>query len=588
MHRPYSFETDGPNPTMAVARAWVKVRSFLVQRWKLSAGGSLALAALAFFAFRGGPAVDQPLVLYKVSRGDLPIILTERGNLESQIQTQIRCEVEALNYNSNSGGGTQIIFIVPNGKAVTQGELLVELDSAPLRERLDAQVLAFEKAKAEQIQANAKFENQKTQNLTMEAEAQLKVDLADLNVKMYGDDADGTYKISLQELDLKIQEAKNQIEEALAALSMQATERDGMEMLYELGYRGRGDLDQARFKYLQAEDTLVRATNTLSNAVSAKRKLEQYENPMKIKELAGALETARRGLAQVKVDNVSLLAQAEAAKNAADNALQKEKEKLDKYNELLAKCKICAPHDGMAVYALDEDRRSSSTSISEGVYVRERQRILTLPNLATMQVKTTVHESMLDQVHAGLPATVKIDAFDNQSYRGTVQSVAVLPRQSDWMGSDIKVFETVVSIDEVVERVKPGMTAVVEIHVDRLKDVLSVPVQAVVEFDKNTWCYVSQGGHWERRKVELGKTNDKFVQVVSGLEVGEQVVLNPSAIVDDSIPAERLVSPDAGAPELPEAPQTEPKESAARVAETPPAGGGGRPRGRRPPPTTGG
>ena len=150
-----------------------------------------------------------------------------------------------------------------------------------------------------------------------------------------------------------------------------------------------------------------------------------------------------------------------------------------------------------------------------------------------MQVKTAVHESVLDDIRQGLTATVRVDAFKEKSYRGTVQSVAVLPDQDSWMSSDTKEYETIVTVDEEVEQLKPGMTAVVEIHVDLLENVLSVPVQAIKEIKGDTWCYVDGGRSIERRPVTLGRTNDKFVEVRAGLEEGDRVVLNPMAIMDE-------------------------------------------------------
>jgi hypothetical protein len=148
-----------------------------------------------------------------------------------------------------------------------------------------------------------------------------------------------------------------------------------------------------------------------------------------------------------------------------------------------------------------------------------------------MEVKTAVHESVLDQVKAGLPATVRVDALADHAYRATVKSVAVMPDQGNWLSSDAKVYSTVVSIDEEVKGLRPGMTAVVKIHIARLNDVLSVPVQAIVQIKDATWCYVGSGADVARRPLKLGRTNDKFVEVIAGLEEGERVVLNPSAII---------------------------------------------------------
>lgn len=483
----------------------------------------------------------EPLVFYTVRQADLPIIVTERGNLESQRNTEIRCEVEAV----ASQSGTRIISIVPNGKAVKKGELLVDFDAAPIQERLDSRVLTYEQAKASQIQATAKLENQKTQNETTLAAANLKVALSELNLRMYQDGEEGTYKIALQDLDLKIQEAKNQIVESQAALLLQRTSRNGMEMLYKLGYRGKGDLDQALYRTVQAEDVLVKATNALANALANRRKLEEFEYPMKKMELEGTLNTARQSLLQVGRDNEAMLAQTEAAKNAADRALAKEDEKLAKYREQLEKCKIFAPHDGMVAYSTD--RTPWGRPIGEGELVIERMKVLTLPDLTRMQVRTMVHESVLDQIKDGLNATVQIDAFPDRSYKGTVKSVAVMPSQGGnfFTSPDVKLYETIVTIEEDVEQLRPGMTAVVEIHVDRLEQVLSVPVQAVVQVEDETWCYVDGPHGVERHDIALGRTNDKFVQVVSGLSEGDRVVLNPMTIVDSSEPAERTISPDS-------------------------------------------
>src|SRR5690606_36197552 len=136
--------------------------------------------------------------------------------------------------------------------------------------------------------------------------------------------------------------------------------------------------------------------------------------------------------------------------------------------------------------------------------------ILSIPNLTHMQVNTAVHESVLDQVRPGLPATSRVDAFGDRTYQGTVKTVAVLPDQGGWLASDTKVYKTIVMIDQEVTQLKPGMTAVVEIDIEQLTNVLSVPIQAVVQRADKNWCYVRVNGQPEKREITLGKTNDKF------------------------------------------------------------------------------
>ncbi|MAR08982.1 MAG: hypothetical protein CL681_03290 [Blastopirellula sp.] len=466
---------------------------------------------------------DAKLVFYTVKEGDLPITVTENGNLRSQKTTELRCEVENI---GSQREGTAILSIVENGETVEEGSLLVELDAALIQDRLDEQELVTERARSSAIQANVKFENQQTQNETTLAEAELQVELAKLAVEQYEDAEGGTFQLDLQKIDLEIQKAE-------ATRLIASTELSGIEKLKKLGYRSKGDLDQARLKSLQAD-------TSVANSVASRKELVKYTYRKQKKTLEGAVASAERMLTQVKRDNSALLLQAEASKNEADRTLAKEEEKLAKYGTQLAKCKIYAPHSGMATYAIERDRRSY---ISEGAKVRERQRIITLPDLTAMEVKTGVHESVLDWINEGMPATVTVDAFPDKTYKGSVKSVAVLADPGEWHSSDVKVYSVIVTIDEPVTRLRPGMSTVVDIHVERVKDVLSVPVQAIIQEKNENWCYVDGGEGVELRKVTVGKTNDKFVEIREGLAQADRVVLNPMSLMDDNQAVEKEIGP---------------------------------------------
>jgi HlyD family secretion protein len=481
----------------------------------LAGGGLLVIAGIAYY-YGNLDGNRQKLVLHTVKRTELPIVVTERGNLESQDDVNVFCDVDDI--EGDNFHGTPILSIVPNGQSVQQGELLVELDSSNHQERLDRQILGLEKARSEQIQARVKYENQSTQNETSAAEAKLKVDLAELALKQFEDEDGGTFQIDLQDLELQVQEAQ-------AGKLIEETNLAGVEQLYKLGYRSSGEVAQARLSSLKAE-------RQLATAISKRKELVEYQYKKSRLELEGQVASAKRTLEQVLRDNEALLAQAKAATDAADEAFKKEEERLKRYRDQVAKCKIYAPADGMVAYAT-ESGNWRREEIREGANVRPRQRLISLPNLKKMQVKTAVHESVLDLIAPGLPTTVRVDAFPDRSYDGTVRSVAVLPDQDNWMSSDTKVYRTVVSIDQEVDQLKPGMTAVVEIHVADLHDIIAVPVQAIRQVRGESWCHVGADGS-DRRKVVLGRTNEKFIEVTEGLREGEIVVLNPEALFDDA------------------------------------------------------
>ena len=99
------------------------------------------------------------------------------------------------------------------------------------------------------------------------------------------------------------------------------------------------------------------------------------------------------------------------------------------------------------------------------------------------------------------------------------------------------------------------MTAVVEIHVDRANDVVSVPVQAIVQVGKKTWCYANEGNRIVERNVQLGRSNDTFVELVSGVEAGQRIVLNPTAIFHKQRLDENAISPDENMSNAPMVPR---------------------------------
>ena len=619
---------------------WQKMRTAILGVALFAAVAILGVAAWSLTSNAG--SADKAYVLYTVSKGDLPIVITERGSLEAQQETRIRNKVETL--DSRNRNGTQIIFIVPNGSfakgppppefalkldgqtltafsvsgadnpeseverfkipitsnlkitpdsgeqfgtdvvieldqgrmvqplrdkfaaldakfperpfiktvepgkhwtASQPGDLLIELDSATIRSMIEEQEVDVQQAISRRIQAEAKYNNQIIQNETLLAEATLKVKLAELELKKFRDPVKGDHQLELEKIQRDIDDQNNKILESRTALELQDNEQRAYTELFKRGYKGKGDLDRARSAFLSAESGLVASMNRLETLQASLDSLKEYDREMKDLTLAGAVETATRAKMQVENDNVSLLQQALAAKEEAVKTAEKEQDRLARLKRQLDYCKIYAPHDGMVVYARERDGK---TYVDEGQTVRERQSLVTLPDLSRMQVNTQVHEGVLDQVRPGLPVTVRLDAFPDTVFTALVHEVAVVP-DSNW-GSSVKTYQTIIRINDEVNGLKPGMTAVCEIHVDRIKDVLTIPVQAVVQIEHDNWCYVATGHGVERRMIELGRSNDKFVLIKKGLAVGEKVVLNPSSILEDREELGNDISPEKDEPEL--------------------------------------
>jgi RND family efflux transporter MFP subunit len=265
------------------------------------------------------------------------------------------------------------------------------------------------------------------------------------------------------------------------------------------------------------ELTLKKAQFALEQAQSKRTVLIKYTKGKTIKELESEVEKARSD---------------ELAKQATWELEKGKEEKLEKQ---IANCTLTAPIDGLVVYANDPTRSfgSNQPQVEEGATVRERQKLISIPDIARMQVNAKVHESQIDKITTNMKARLRVDAFADQLLNGTVLDVAPLPDPSNFFSSDIKVYTTHIRIDDPLSGLRPGMTAQVEILVDRRENVLSVPVQAILQYNGKEHVTKKVGDRFARGEVEVGASNEKFVQINKGLAEGDLVVLNPMALMTE-------------------------------------------------------
>ncbi len=432
----------------------------------------------------------------EVKPGKLIINLVERGSLESSSNQDVYCRVE---------GSTTIIRIVPEGTRVKAGEVICELDSAALKDALVNQRIATESAKA----------NYQNAKLTRE--------VAEIAVTEY---TEGIYHQNLATTVGEIRLAESVIQKAESRL--ERTRRARQRLNDALAPKGGAkavseivadlDLDD---RIDDTEQKLTHARISLEKAENKRKVLTKYTKGKTIKQLVSEVEKARSD---------------ELAKQAT---WELEKGKELKLERQIAACTLTAPGTGLVVYANDPRRGFGSTrpEIEEGSTVRERQKILSIPDLARMQVNTKVREAVVDKIMPGMKVKVRVDAFADQVLDGTVLDVAPLPDPVNSVSSNIKVYTTHIKIQDPLTGLRPGMTAQADILVAELDDVLSVPIKSVVSLDGAYQIAVKKpGGGFEWRRVQLGVggfTNDARVEVKQGLQSGEAVIVDPLPLLTD-------------------------------------------------------
>jgi HlyD family secretion protein len=464
---------------------------------------------------RGGEKSN--LIVEVVKKGPLEISITERGNLESASNQTLVCMVEGE-------AGTGILKIVDEGTLVEKDQLLVELDSSKLRNDATAQEIVVEQAAATLKTAEKNVEIQITQNDSDIAAAELKLDLARLDLRKY---EEGEY----EQLKNTI---KGEIELAFEEQSRAKDKYEFTKRLIKKGYAKQSEVEADRVALSKANINLSVAEEKLTvlNDFTAKRQIAELK--------ANSIEFERE-LSRVKLKSAAALAKYEADLSAAKLKYEVEKSTYDKIQRQLAYCTIRAPRDGLVVYVNTRQggfRGGSEPLIYEGAKVKERQPIINLPDVKNMQVNARVHESKISMVRIGLPATIHLDAKAGEVFHGEVSTVSLVPTSGNWPNVNLKEYITNIKLTDDIEKVsqlKPGLTAEVEILIDRLSDVLQAPVQSFVERGGRHFAWVLQGDGLVRKEVKIGESNDQMTQIISGLAEGEKVVQTPRTVIPKEI-----------------------------------------------------
>jgi hypothetical protein len=202
-------------------------------------------------------------------------------------------------------------------------------------------------------------------------------------------------------------------------------------------------------------------------------------------------------------------------------------QKLSEIQQQIDFCTIQAPSSGQIVHAsIRDDDPEDSFIIEEGALIRERQIIARLPDPSKMQVEVRVKESRISQVDVGMPATITIDAIPGREFQGRVTKVNGFPEPNRWFNG-AKEYLVAVELDQLDAGVRPGLTAQVSIHVERMRDVVQVPVQSVVQEGGRYYCLAAERGTLVAKEVEVGSSNGQFVVIQAGLGTNESVAVNP-------------------------------------------------------------
>ncbi|MCG8605836.1 efflux RND transporter periplasmic adaptor subunit [bacterium] len=241
------------------------------------------------------------------------------------------------------------------------------------------------------------------------------------------------------------------------------------------------------------------------------------------------VEQARLTYIELKSRTNSFL----AGVNAARANVQRADRMLKQQERKLREGVMLAPRAGLVVYAMVGNQQDLRR-VEVGMIPFEGMDLMYLPDVSSMLVDTEISEVDLSRVTPSLPAEIRLDAYPDDVFNGEVMKVADLAKRkiSRITGqlTGAKVFDVTVKVLAEDLRLKPGLSATVDLIVNEHEDVLYVPLEAIFydEQDQNI-VYLKNGDSYEARRVSIGESNDRVVIVLGGLQEGDKVLLSRPA-----------------------------------------------------------
>jgi multidrug efflux pump subunit AcrA (membrane-fusion protein) len=298
----------------------------------------------------------------------------------------------------------------------------------------------------------------------------------------------------------RLQEVKNSLETALATLA--STKADIENQMAEL----ESNIKIERYNLEQAR---LRAKNAVYEAVNKRREIElslkkaelNYQRLIEKKKSLEQINAAKLRKAQLEVERARI-----KVKQAEDD---------------LKNLTITSPASGLVVYEKVWDS-SGMIKLKVGYSPWRSQSLIEIPSQSKMKVSGAIDEIEISKIKKGLPAEIRLDAIKDSVYTGRVTEIATLAHKEDQTGKNV--FDVEILIDQEDSRLKPGMTAHCEIIVDRLENVLTIPIDAVELKDGKSIVHKANGS---AVIIETGLSNDDFVEVKHGLVEGDKIQLRP-------------------------------------------------------------
>jgi HlyD family secretion protein len=425
-----------------------------------------------------------------VARGDLTSIVTASGEITPRTYTNLGANAQGLITE----------LLVKEGDRVRKGQIVARIES---------------------VQANADVQAQRATVASAEA-----------------DSASSEAGLNVQDDTIRTQQAT--IDRTKSDLELAKINFERYDQLYKAGVSPKADYDQRKATY----DSQV-----------------------------AGLHEAELRLAQLKSQRAQSLAQITSSQRRVAQA----QAGLTRVADILAKHDVVSPLDGIVT---NLPVRLGETVVP-GIQNSAASAVMTIADMSLITAEVKVDETDIVNLELGQKADVTIDAVPDRTFTGHVieigntailRSSGQVASSSATSSTEAKDFKVVVALDNPPDEIRPGLSCTAKIVTATRKDVLAIPIQALTVRQKGdledaaaankkpkdggqapidlaaqklrkeevTGIFVIANQKAEFRKVETGISGSTDIEVLSGLQPGEQIVIGSYQAIRTMRPGVRV------------------------------------------------
>jgi HlyD family secretion protein len=297
-------------------------------------------------------------------------------------------------------------------------------------------------------------------------------------------------------LDLKLAEAT--LQKAKARLAEMSTAFEAFKADVE------ANISKNRAVLKEAEKKLKRAEELIKHGYITEAELDLTEKEYQIAK--ASYESALTGRNQVEAKIYEIKTQEAAVREAEQSYL------LQKLNYDYSF--IRSPINGIV----------TSRKVKIGDTVSKGTILGSVVSMDSLYVEGLIDEADIAKVSVGKEANITMDAYFGKIFKGVVYRISPVVTGGK---QETRTFEVRIRLKEPSPTIKPGMSAEVEIIVDKQEDALIVPSHAIFERDGKAFLYIVKDLRAKLVQIETGKTSWTYTEILSGLKESDEVIINP-------------------------------------------------------------